>query len=322
MGQLTLARAGLAKECSMRMIAVPPCLASTIVDLNGEAGVDWLNQLPGLLGECEVRWSLTLLPPFQNLTYNYVAPAVRPDGTAVVLKLGFVCPELMAEIDALELFGGHSAVRLLDADRSKGALLLERLQPGSPLSALEDDERATSIAAGVMRAMWRPVPPVHIFPSIEDWALGLARLRAQFGGGTGPLPARLVDIAEKLFGELAHSMTEPVLLHGDLHHDNILAAEREPWLAIDPKGLIGEPAYEVGALLRNPMPQLLSRPNVVRVLMRRADQLSEELGLDRERVIGWGLAQAVLAAAWSLEDQGHGWEPWISCAEILALIRK
>jgi len=112
-------------------------------------------------------------------------------------------------------------------------------------------------------------------------------------------------------------MREPVLLHGDLHHDNILAAERQPWLAIDPKGLVGEPEYEVGALLRNPMPGLLAIPHPERVLARRLDILAESLGFDRDRLRAWGLAQAVLAAWWSIEDHGQGWETWIACAALL-----
>ena len=113
-------------------------------------------------------------------------------------------------------------------------------------------------------------------------------------------------------------MAEPMLLHGDLHHDNILSAERQPWLAIDPKGIVGEPAYEVGALLRNPWSVLLDMPQPGRILARRVDQLAEELGFDRARIVGWGIAQAVLSAWWCLEDHYPGWEFSIGCAELLA----
>ena len=198
----------------------------------------------------------------------------------------------------------------------------------TPLSRLADDEQATSIAAHVMRQIWQPVPPEHSFPTVARWALGLARLRQQFGGATGPFPARLVEQAESLFAELIGSMAEPVLLHGDLHHDNILTAERQPrqtrrplWLALDPKGLVGEPAYEVGALLRNPAPWLLDQPQPGRILARRVDQLAEELGFDRARLRSWGLAQAVLSAWWSFEDHGHGWEWSLTCAELLADVK-
>src|SRR5207245_1532988 len=134
-------------------------------------------------------------------------------------------------------------------------------------------------------------------------------------------PADLVEEAERLFAELIPSMAEPpVLLHGDLHHENIVSAERQPWLALDPKGLVGEPAYEVGALLRNQLPEPLDVPETSRILARRIDQLSEELGFERSRLRDWGLAQAVLSAWWSYEDHGYGWEPAITCAELLAAV--
>lgn len=300
--------------------SIPIDFARTIVELYGAAGLDWLRQLPATIADCEQRWSLTVMPPFAGLSYNYVAPAIRADGTAVVLKVGVPNPELTTEIEALRLYNGRGIVRLLDADPEEGMLLLERLRPGAPLSSLADDQAATSIAAGVMRQLWRPVPADHPFPTVAKWAAGLARLRDHFGGRTGPFPTRLVEAAETLFRELIDPMGESVLLHGDLHHDNVLAAQRQPWLALDPKGVVGEPAYEVGALLRNPLPQLLTGPQPARVLARRVDQLAEELGFDGDRIVGWGLAQAVLSAWWSVEDHRHGWEPAIACAELLATL--
>jgi streptomycin 6-kinase len=296
---------------------IPERLARTAVELRGEAGAVWVNGLPAIVADCERRWSLTVDRPFADLSFNFAAPAVRADGTDVVLKIGFPDRELLTEAEALRLFDGRGAVRLLEADLDQGALLLERLQPGEPLAALTDDEEATAIAAQVMRRLWRPVPPEHAFPSVADWGRGFARLRATCGGTSGPLPAALVDRAERLFAELVDSMAEPVLLHGDLHHMNILAAQRQPWLAIDPKGVVGEPAYETGAFLRNPMPRLLTMPRRDRVLARRVDRLAEELGFDRTRLRDWASAQAVLAGIWSWEDHGHGWDRWIACAEIL-----
>jgi streptomycin 6-kinase len=302
------------------MTHVPADFARRMVEVHGQAGVKWLRLLPALVAECARRWSLTVLPPFEPLSYNYVAPAIRAGGEDVVLKVGVPHPELLTEIEALRLYAGRGIARLLEADAEQGILLLERLQPGAPLVSLDDDRAATSIAAGLMRQLWRPVPDDHPFPTVARWAAGFQRMRARFDGGTGPLPAAWVERAEGLFAELLPSSAEPVLLHGDLHHWNILAAERQPWLALDPKGVVGEPAYEVGALLRNPFPDILSVPGVERVMARRMDQLAEELGFDRARIVGWGVAQAVLSAWWTIEDHGHGWEPMIACAEILAAL--
>ncbi len=299
-------------------ISVTDAFVRTIHEVFGPQGDAWLARLPALVAECEDRWALQVQPPF-DLSYNYVAPAVRSDGAEVVLKLGVPNPELTTEIAAMRLYDGMGAARLLDADAERGILLLERLRPGTPLVAVEDDEAATAIAAEVMRTLWRPVPPQHPFPDVRRWARALYTLREQYGGTTGPLPPRLVDMALRLYDELIASSAAPVVLHADLHHWNILAAERAPWLALDPKGVVGEPAYEVGALLRNPIHDIAHWPNARRVLARRIDQLAETLGFDRQRLIGWGIAQVALSACWDLEDSLlGGWQAWIGIADILA----
>lgn len=292
-----------------------------MIEMHGDAGQAWLDELPTRVAGYEHRWAIQVAPPFANLSYNYVAPAVRSDGAQLILKLGMPHPELSSEIAALRHYDGHGSVRLTEADPESGALLIGRLLPGNMLLDLTDDDEATRIAAQVMRALWRPPPPAPdntVFPTAAHWASGLQRLRARYDGGTGPLPAGMVERAETLFAELLASSGAPMLLHGDLHHENILSAERAPWLAIDPKGLVGEAEYEVGALIRNPLPRLLALPDVTATLARRFDVLAETLSFDRQRMIAWSYAQAILSAWWHIEDHGHGWEPTIALAERLA----
>ncbi len=303
------------------MFVIPDDFVGKMIALHGANGHAWLQRLPTILAACEQRWGLKIGAPFAHLSYHYAAPAMRSDSTTVVVKACSPTNEFAREAEALRLFDGHGMAQLLDCDESDEVLLLEHLKPGTLLRTLEDDEEATSHAATVMRQLWRPVPPNHPFPTVNDWGRGFARLRQHYEGGSGPFPTSLLEEAEALFAELSASMAESVLLHGDLHHDNILAAQRQPWLAIDPKGLVGEPAYETGALLRNPLPELLKAPQPGRILARRVDQLSEELGLDRERVRGWGLAQAVLSAWWSVEDTDQIGEGALTCAELLAAIK-
>ena len=303
--------------------ALPERFTQTVGSTWGETGRQWLRDLPARLDDCAQRWSLTLAPPFPNLTFNYVAPAVRADGTEAVLKVGVPNKELWSEAAALRVFDGWGSVRLLDSDPDAGLLLLERLRPGSVLTSLADeahDDKATAIAASVMRGLWRPAPPGHDFPTVADWGAAFAHLRERFGGGTGPLPAAQVERAEALFAELLASSAPPVLLHGDLHHDNILSAQRSPWLAIDPKGIVGEPAYEVGALLRNLWPDRHTHQNPARLLERRTHQLAEELELDPARVRDWAVAQAVLSAVWGVGDGDDGWDGALANADILATI--
>jgi streptomycin 6-kinase len=306
---------------------LPASFVQTIRNTFGEAGASWLDRLPALLAESAERWSLTLAPAVSNLSYNYVAPATRADGTPVMLKLGVPNPELLTEIAALEHYAGRGICQLLAADRERGMLLLERLQPGDMLSSLANDggnadandDRATTIAAQVMLALWRPAPAEHNFPTVAGWGQGLERLRQRFAGGVGPFPARLVEQAERIFAELLTSSGDQpgqqLLLHGDLHHYNILAG-RGGWLAIDPKGLVGEAAYETGALLRNEWGADLA--TLPQRTARRVAILAEVLNQDRQRIIGWGIAQAVLSAWWDYEDNGDSWASQFILAEVLA----
>lgn len=300
---------------------VTPDFRQRIAATFGDEGVSWLARLPAILETCAGRWSLTLQPPFK-LSYNYVAPATRADGTPVVLKVGCPNSELNTEMDTLRLLAGDGVCQLLESDLALGAMVIERVLPGTPLTriALQDDERATAIAIDLMQRLWRPAPATHAFPTVAGWARGIARHRERFDGGTGPLPARLVEEAEAYFDWLLATTTNPQLLHGDLHHDNILSATRSPWLIIDPKGVVGDPGYDLGAFLYNPWPGLMGLPDPARAIARRVDQLAEGLGMERARVRGWGLAQAVLSACWSVDDE-QDWRDTITCAEYLSALK-
>lgn len=285
--------------------------------LYGERGEVWLAQLPELLDRTCRRWSLTLESPYPALSYNYVIRARGAEGQPLVLKVGVPNEELLTEMEALRLYGGQGCAGLLAAAPEDGTTLLERLEPGAMLVTLEDDEKATRIAAQVMQALWRPLPADHPFPTTARWARGLQRLRDTFDGGCGPFPRRLVEAAERLFADLLASAAPSVLLHGDLHHYNILSAQRAPWLAIDPKGLSGEPLYETGALLRNPLPQVAGWPELQKTLARRVSILAELLQADGRRILAWGLAQALLSSWWSYEDEGTVGEGSLRAAQAL-----
>ena len=303
------------------MFIIPEAFASFTIELFGDEGRAWLTRLPDILATCEERWGLTIGAPVANLSFNYVAPAVRADGTEVMVKTGLT-DEFPAQPAALRHFAGHGSVQLLAYDEHNEVMLLERLKPGISLRAVADDEVVFSTAAQVMRALWRPLPMHHYaFPTVRDWGNGFAGVRKLYDGGCGPFPPVLFDRAEKLYAELCDSSVQPVLLHGDLHQDNILAAEREPWLAVDPKGVIGEPAYETGALLRNFWPDILSVADPKSLTMRRIAQLSAELGFERERIYNWGFSQAVLALIWGFEDTGKLAEEGRYFVELLAAIK-
>jgi streptomycin 6-kinase len=308
---------------------LPPEFISTLINTFGEDGEYLISNLPALIDEASQRWGLANVETVPALSYNFVAYATSPDPLGrpllegegnVVLKIGVPRDELTSEIATLRLFNGEGACHLIDADEEKGFLLLERLRPGVMLATLEDDEEATHIAAEVMKKIWRlmesggakaplPVqeqaPALQKFVRLSDWFDGLKGLREMFNGGTGPLDERLVERTERSVKDLLAEDHMPVLMHGDFHHYNILSSERG-WLVIDPKGVIGPAAYEVGPLMINPWESLLERISN-RLILRRVDILREHLGWERERILEWTLAHAVLSAWWGIEDN-TGWD--------------
>jgi streptomycin 6-kinase len=189
--------------------------------------------------------------------------------------------------EALQHFGDRAAVKVLGS--ADGKLFLERIRPGTPLGL---DDLAVAHLCDVAVALHASGMPNNPWPTVEDWGRGFDWYRAC---GDRSISAAAVDRAAQMFAELAASQGARCLLHGDLHHNYILFDENRGWLAIDPKGVIGEPAYEFGAALRQ----------------RGVDQqrcigiICERLGLDRQRVQGWADAQAVLSAIWKIEDDGR-----------------
>src|SRR5262249_28807500 len=209
-----------------------------------------------LIAHIEKEWRLTVGRPYPS-SYNYVAPVQLKDCTQAVLKIGFPSdPEFQTEIEALKVFDGHGAARLIKADRKKSVILIERDEPGVMLAEANDDSYATRVLASVMKRLWKPVPRDRIFPNVADWAKGVRCYRERFGHSAGPIPLDLIDKADELFEELIDTMRETVLVHGDLHHYNVLSSHRDSWLAIDPKGIVSEPAHEAAAMLRNPVSEL------------------------------------------------------------------
>ncbi len=281
----------------------------------GEAGKQFIANLPALIEEASQRWGLTDVQPSSDLSYNFVAFAER-GAEQVVLKMAVPNRESKSEMAALRLFNGVGACRLIDCDEEKCWMLLERLNPGVMLSALEDDEEATYIAAQVMQKIWRPAPADTAFIRLTDWFDGLQKLRLMFNGGTGPLDEKLVERVEHSVKGFFAENHQPVLMHGDFHHFNILSAERG-WLVIDPKGVIGPAAYEVGPFLLNPWGDLLNGGKTRRMTKKRIDILHEQLGFERERILEWGLAHAVLSAWWSIEEHGD-WRYAAGFAQMIA----
>ncbi|MCG5455010.1 aminoglycoside phosphotransferase family protein [Micromonospora sp. PSH03] len=261
------------------------------------SGRAWLAALPTWLNECAERWSLRVGPPFRQAYASLALPAHLPDGTAAVLKLQYPDEESRYEADALAHWDGHGAIRLLTHDPGRRALLLERCQPGTPLHDLPPD-RALDVVIGLLPRLWRPAG-APFTPLAQEAAGWIDRMPRSWERAGRPYERRLLDAALDLLTGLASSQGEQVLVNQDLHAGNILAADalaagRGPWLAIDPKPLIGEREFSVVPMVRGP--ELGHSPAAVR---HRLHRLSTELGLDRERVRGWTVGHTL---SWSLAD--------------------
>jgi streptomycin 6-kinase len=243
------------------------------------------------------RWRLAADGPARHTATGSVV-FVRQGSTRRVLKIIGPDPDEANSAAVLKHYGGRGAVEVIA--RCGRAILLERVEPGRHLADLVvagNDDAATVAICDVMHALHRGDPPIGPFATVETWGESLA----DYQRARGPLPAPIVDRACKIYNDLSRSQGARFLLHGDLHHDNALYDAVRGWLAIDPKGVVGETAYETGAMLRNPTEDttLFATPAVID---RRVRILCERCTLDRERVLGWCFSQAVLAAIWAIED--------------------
>lgn len=279
-----------------------------------ENGQVWLDSIPKLIAKYEEKWQIQVGEPFA-LSYNYVAPAVDSDGSQCVLKIGNPTDEeFRTEIAALQVFNGRGMVQLLQKSDADPVILLERVTPGEMLSVLGDDVQATKIVAEIVKTLHRPLPRENSFPALTNLLPAFNRYR---NSGLDLIPTDLVHTAENLFKQLIATSTSLVLCHGDLHHDNILTSDRSGWLAIDPKGIAAEPAYEVAAMIRNPRPRLSQMTNLKPLLESRISILATKLDHNPHRLLQWCFAQTVLSGIWSIEDGASDIEHEIRVSQVL-----
>jgi streptomycin 6-kinase len=277
-------------------------------------GSEWLDALPQLVQELVGAWSLRAEAPFVPASVAFVAPVRLADGQPAVLKVNKPEAESAQEADALDHWGGGGAVRLLAQDKERHALLLERCVPGTRLRELAEPA-ALEVAASILRRFRRPGPAAAQYRLLADvargWTVEIQDRWTEFGR---PYERALLDFAVERIEDLAASATESVVLHQDLHAENILRAEREPWLAIDPKPLVGDPAFDAASLLRDRRDELARQPDPARLIRWRLDALTDLLALDRERLRGWGVVHAL---AWA-SGNGDADRLLVACARLLA----
>jgi len=238
-------------------------------------------------------YGLSNLTVFENLSHHYVLSGLQGQ-TPIVLKLGLDFAGLKMEAAALRAFQGYGAVGLLAEE--EGLLLLERALSGTCLRSYFPlhEKESLAIAYGVMQRLHGAPPPAPgAFPHLKDWLCALDK--------NPDIPPRYLHKARTLREALLATAGESVLLHGDLHHDNILQ-QGAGWAVIDPKGVLGEPAYEAAAFIHNPLPDLLNLENVVDIIQHRITTFAEHFRVPAPRLRQWCFVRAVLAWAWTLED--------------------
>lgn len=280
----------------------------------GDEGRVWLDELPARIERLRRRWDLALGPPFEP---GGVTSWVAPAGPDLVLKVVVPHPEATHEPDALRAWEGEGAVRLVDDAPEEHALLLERCRPGVALrEAGRPDDEVLDVGAAIAVGLWRPVPPASYAPLgdvTSSWA-DVVEERAALAIGLDP---GLVSEGARLLRDLPTTADHEVLLHGDLHPANLLAAAREPWLAIDPKPVRGDPAYDLPPIVLQ-TGDLLTAPDPAAELDRRLRRVAAATGVDADRIRAWGLARSVEIAVWEqAEDMPAG--PWDAAAWVRLL---
>ncbi len=294
--------------------ALPKRFWQNIKGLYGAKGEKWLTELPQTLALIGVKWNLTIDDFFPNLSFNFVAKCSDRRGENYVLKVGVPDEDapLLSEKRALEAFDGKGAVRVLRYDENLCAILLERAVEGKTLSEVcgEDYAKAVEIAVEVMLKLPRNLPDKTHFTNLETWFEGLDRaVQADFA------PEKIAK-AQGFFAELTEPFERKILLHGDVHFDNILSARREPFLLIDPKGVVGEIGYEIAVFLNDLAGWTAHLANREQILESAVEKFSKAFGVPPNELRKWAFAFAVLSAWWMVEDFGGNYQRELDLADI------
>ncbi|WP_179155472.1 aminoglycoside phosphotransferase family protein [Microbispora sp. GKU 823] len=289
-------------------IDVPEALAASHSKYGGASGRAWIAALPRLAADFLDRWTLRLDGPGRHGMASLVLPVTRADGTPAALKLQPVSEEHATEPVGLRVWDGDGVVRLLDHDPDTGTMLLERLDATRPLSSVADDTAALRILAGLLERLVAVPAPEGLRRLADIAAAMLDQVPRAVPSLADPADRRLVRTCASAVAELIGEPGDR-LLHWDLHYDNILAGRREPWLAIDPKPLAGDPGFDLLPALDNRWEEVVAAGDVTRAVLRRFDLLTEALGLDRQRATGWTLGRVLQNALWDVEDGETALQP-------------
>jgi len=264
----------------------------------GEDWSSWVDGLPGTVREVLAEWELALDGRVRSGMCSVVVPVRTLSGRPAVLKVGFPDRESEHEPLALQRWHGRGAVLLLRADPRRRAMLLERLHDETLTSVW--DLEACEVVADLYARLHVPAPPQprRLTGELQRWQRQLAALPRN-----APVPRRLVEQSLAIVrGFSGDAGTDGTLVHGDLHYDNVLAADREPWLVIDPKPLSGDPHFEPAPMLWNRWDEVVGSGNARDAVRRRFHTIVDAAELDEDRARDWAVLRVVLNAVWELEE--------------------
>lgn len=289
-------------------------LQTVLLGLHGKSASEWLRQLPEFIKTLESRLNIQVMPPYAMLSYHYVAPVLGPNNEDWVLKCA---PSLnKTELAALKHFNGSGCVRLIQDNETEGWMLIERCLPGTVLQDNLNEEETIAIALSLMKKLHQqPRPTQGVFPKIDDLVIRALQSEAR-GQLIELLPTECCDFVQEKAPALLSSQSQRILIHGDLHYQNIIQ-QVDQYLAIDPKGVLAESEAEIPSFLRNAI-GMESESNQVLQTHRNLDQIIEITGFDKKRVLLWCIVQASMWSIWFIEDQLM--EDAEHCAEYTALL--
>lgn len=281
----------------------PAAFVDKITGAFQEEGKQWLNRLHLVIEEYKEKWELSIEEPVDNLSYNYVINVTQQDGTQAILKIGVPNWDFSNEINTLITYNGTGCVKLLRFDYKDGIMLLEKLSPGNMLSDLPEEE-AIETYVEVWSKLPRTVNPTYSMTEIITWFSGFDRfLRSEYADKY-PLKEFVLE-AKSFVSDFINNKDEIFLLHGDLHHENILFSDSHGWTAIDPKGVIGHLYFDFTSFMVNHLPK---NQDVKQVLHNRINKISALLHLDKQKLIKASFIMGTLSACWAIEDKDPNWE--------------
>lgn len=272
-------------------LSVSPELQQTVTELGPEAE-RWLKSVPVLVAEVATDWELDVGPSLRHGgCASIILPAVTRQGEDAVLKLSVPHPEAQHESEALRYWNGDGAVSLLRASVDGFTMLLERCEPGHDLWAADINEQVEAMT-DLLPRLWTAAPPDPPFADLAQTASRWASQMHQKAAAIG-VPDEIANRAQRWARELATDQPRR-LLHGDFHPGNIIAARRHPWLTIDPKPWIGDPAFDLAQVLANwVFVDSPSHGSAVDAIRTRAGDLADRLSLDLDRVMRWAVVKAI-----------------------------